>query len=525
LLKWHCESKVSSIEKDRNNGVQEWQGNRNPFVDYPGFVETIFGACPNGSVHSVDTLNPENSNNGGDGSTTQPSQPVTTLPIDENTCEEDGTCISPDISIPPLIRPITKENVYQQIWDADQNGNGIPAILSADTVTPRDKGYVIVNETPNFNPDTKVFPEVVIPENKLSTYTKFKDLINNYFIDEDKKEDAFNETEKNEINTFIEAIYDTQPMKIAREYLDPSQSDEDWKNSIKEKWFTAFGSNDRSGFEHVLVGENSGSLNNIGGYHFWYKYYIDDNGQGNIDGKDTIDYLGAAYDWGRKNTEGRKVPEVVTLKFKWTPEDEATKEKFDLEKPVGGFWVGCSPEGLIALGMARFKEATKGVTVIVINDVEYDLKLSTDIDRSNGRNRGRTDDKFISTFYPIFNRIIEPSAGSVVIVAALVNPGPDLKDEGNERVTLKNLSPITVDIRNWKIVDKNGGEFELSTTGLTKIEAGQEQIITLSGKGGKPAQLGNSKGGKIILKDGNGDVIDEVSYTRGQAKEGIEVKF
>ena len=86
LLKWHCESKVSSIEKDRNNGVQEWQGNRNPFVDYPGFVETIFGACPNGSVHSVDTLNPENSNNGGDGSTTQPSQPVTTLPIDENTC-------------------------------------------------------------------------------------------------------------------------------------------------------------------------------------------------------------------------------------------------------------------------------------------------------------------------------------------------------------------------------------------------------------------------------------------------------
>merc|ERR1712038_959709 len=265
--------------------------------------------------------------------------------------------------------------------------------------------------------------------------------------------------------------------------------------------------------------------NNIGGYHFWYKYYIDDNGQGNIDGKDTIDYLGAAYDWGRKNTEGRKVPDVVTLKFKWTPEDEATKEKFDLEKPVGGFWVGCSPEGLIALGMARFKEATKGVTVIVINDVEYDLKLSTDIDRSNGRNRGRTDDKFISTFYPIFNRIIEPSAGSVVIVAALVNPGPDLKDEGNERVTLKNLSPITVDIRNWKIVDKNGGEFELSTTGLTKIEAGQEQIIALSGKGGKPAQLGNSKGGKIILKDGNGDVIDEVSYTRGQAKEGIEVKF
>ena len=200
----------------------------------------------------------------------------------------------------------------------------------------------------------------------------------------DEKEDAFNATEMNEIDTFIEAIYDTQPMKIAREYLDPIQSDEDWKNSIKEKWFTAFGRNDRSGFENVFVGENSGSPNNIGGYHFWYKYYIDDNGQGNIDGKDTIDYLGAKYgsrnNRGRKNMEGRKIPEVVTLKFKWTPEDEATKEKFDLEKPVGGFWVGCSPEGLIALGMARFKEATKGVTDIVINNVEYELKLDTNID-------------------------------------------------------------------------------------------------------------------------------------------------
>ena len=43
LLKWHCAHKVTDEERNRNNKVQNWQGNRNPFIDYPYLVEKIYG--------------------------------------------------------------------------------------------------------------------------------------------------------------------------------------------------------------------------------------------------------------------------------------------------------------------------------------------------------------------------------------------------------------------------------------------------------------------------------------------------
>lgn len=43
LLKWHREDPVSEKEKDRNDGIEDVQGNRNPFVDYPELAEYIWG--------------------------------------------------------------------------------------------------------------------------------------------------------------------------------------------------------------------------------------------------------------------------------------------------------------------------------------------------------------------------------------------------------------------------------------------------------------------------------------------------
>ena len=43
LLKWHRNDPVSQKEIDRNNGIQETQGNRNPFIDYPELAEYIWG--------------------------------------------------------------------------------------------------------------------------------------------------------------------------------------------------------------------------------------------------------------------------------------------------------------------------------------------------------------------------------------------------------------------------------------------------------------------------------------------------
>ncbi len=47
LLKWHIEDPVSERELERNQAIYLYQGNRNPFIDHPEFVELIFGTYDN----------------------------------------------------------------------------------------------------------------------------------------------------------------------------------------------------------------------------------------------------------------------------------------------------------------------------------------------------------------------------------------------------------------------------------------------------------------------------------------------
>src|SRR5690606_33935717 len=43
LLEWHELDPVDEFEMNRNNVIQKWQGNRNPFIDFPEWVELIWG--------------------------------------------------------------------------------------------------------------------------------------------------------------------------------------------------------------------------------------------------------------------------------------------------------------------------------------------------------------------------------------------------------------------------------------------------------------------------------------------------
>jgi len=43
LLDWNNDDPVSQFEKDRNDAIQNWQGNRNPFIDNPRIAYKIWG--------------------------------------------------------------------------------------------------------------------------------------------------------------------------------------------------------------------------------------------------------------------------------------------------------------------------------------------------------------------------------------------------------------------------------------------------------------------------------------------------
>lgn len=46
LLDWNAEDPVSQLEKNRNDEIQDWQGNRNPFIDNPYIATKIWGGMP-----------------------------------------------------------------------------------------------------------------------------------------------------------------------------------------------------------------------------------------------------------------------------------------------------------------------------------------------------------------------------------------------------------------------------------------------------------------------------------------------
>lgn len=43
LLNWNAQDPVSQVERDRNNASYKYQGNRNPYIDYPEFVDLVWG--------------------------------------------------------------------------------------------------------------------------------------------------------------------------------------------------------------------------------------------------------------------------------------------------------------------------------------------------------------------------------------------------------------------------------------------------------------------------------------------------
>ena len=293
------------------------------------------------------------------------------------------------------IRAAGPDDIYQRIWDLDQAANGVPAIL-AEEAGDRARGFVKVDERAARDPEHRLFAEVHIPAHKRRSYDLCKALFDNYRLDQTKPESNRPE-EAREVLALLNALTDSAPMMTAREHVDARSdarhSNDAWQELIFDVWFRQSddgGNRDLSAFEHVAVGEQRGGR--VNGHHFWYKYYLDDWAA--FSGEDDIDYDGTRYDGphrreGRLTPIGARVPEVVTLAYSWDAYDYETGQRRALYKPIGGFWVGCSIEGLLALGTVRFFQ--RGRIETAINGARYEIELHRSPD-------GRS----LRTFFPRF---------------------------------------------------------------------------------------------------------------------------
>lgn len=297
-----------------------------------------------------------------------------------------------------------------------------------------------------------------------------------------------------------------------------------WRALLHQLWFVEFrlGNNpDLTGFEHTFIGEQKGGA--LGGYHYWHKYYLDDQhgvlptGAHGVEGSgDDVEFLGYAFQ-GANAHEGKLVPEVVTMKYRVLAFDYLAGEKRPLTKPIGGFFVGISPEGLLAMAAVRAVHAFMAPKEGNINLAQYRMMV-----------HHSTDHNQIRTFYPEFLDLLDgppapvdgvtppppppvavSAVGTVRIVAAMVNPQG--ADAGFETVVLVNAQPVAVSIEDWMIEDKNGKRERLTGS----LPAADFRKIKLSGLS---AQLSND-GGTITLRDAAGQAVHSVPYTRSQASQ------
>lgn len=343
-------------------------------------------------------------------------------------------------------------DMFTSLWNLDQQHHGM-------SVTLRDSGGSWIDPTADVrldeqglslspNTDSAPNPLITIHNNaKLSadTYTMVKALFDNYNPHESKTEDALgtNPAEDAEIDAFLNAVMQTEVIKqtlslINSNHLRPEggvYSEDEFKQSLKHQWFglyTNHFSNPKpncSGFEHVFIGDHNGS--NIGGHHFWWKYFLDEQA-----GK--ADSLGHKY----KGPRGQDYRWIATFRMNWIPEPGVSINQPDQK----GFFVGCSPELMVAYGTLALlleKKNDGAHPVIEFDGGKYELTLHASTIAGSGDPDDRRGDQIRSAFPKLL---------------AASSTGPMLDQTVAEALTLPNGQHVRV---TGVIVDALNGNFGL----------------------------------------------------------------
>lgn len=259
----------------------------------------------------------------------------------------------------------------------------------------------------------------LVADPEFKSYKLVSALFDNYESDETKPEVNTKE-ECQEIMDFLNYVTDSEPMKVAAAYLrrkfaNASGIDNEERasfsdrtkflNKLKKIWFDQYDwgkMKSLSGFEHTFVGERRAD-GQVMGYHFWYKYLVDDSTE-NAEGQDAIDF-------GRR-LDDAAADDYVAIRFTQymdTDHDGILDNDSALYKSCGSFFVGCSAECKMAIGLVAYYESkaawagrrgqnrrlddagddTEGINA-VINGHKYKLSL----------HRGGDKHQYCRSFYP-----------------------------------------------------------------------------------------------------------------------------
>ncbi|XP_034412204.1 poly(U)-specific endoribonuclease-C-like isoform X2 [Cyclopterus lumpus] len=216
----------------------------------------------------------------------------------------------------------------------------------------------------------------------IETYLHFINLLDNYETSTGVSEKVTSE-ELHENRLFIESMMETDVMKYAHKYLvskgQSSSEPGQFKRQLYDIWFRLYhrdrsGGQDSCGFEHVFVGETKFGQE-VTGFHNWVQFYLQEK-------HDHVDYK------GYKARDNKYTPDeddhVLNLQFSWN----------GLVKPIGGCFIGVSPEFEVALFTIIFLMSTQKMTSVVVKVDEYVLEL---VVYRHGRSIGTSYPKLLSS--------------------------------------------------------------------------------------------------------------------------------
>ncbi|XP_001370859.2 poly(U)-specific endoribonuclease-like isoform X1 [Monodelphis domestica] len=253
--------------------------------------------------------------------------------------------------------------LFNQLWDADLNRLGPGRDYAISLQGKADFVPQGIHKAPD-HASQALF--LWVNEGRLQstkTFAAFISLLDNYETSTGVAENVTLEEEA-ENNRFLDAILETEVMKLAHQYLvrknlsKPSQRD--FKAQLYSIWFQLYTRDGRQGpdscgFEHVFVGETRRGQE-ILGFHNWVQFYLQEK-RGNIDYK--------GYVARQHKSRPDEDDQVLNLQFSWK----------GLVKPVGSTFLGVSPEFEFALFTIVFLQSQEKVTRVLVGIEEYELQI------------------------------------------------------------------------------------------------------------------------------------------------------